>query len=487
MHKVLHYLNPLAHLGERKYSILFPLSINLLVCILSEVYSYMVAKNPMAVGAYIIFINASLIIYFAFREGIRGGFLSVMISIVYYFYIIYTRHYRGGQLSSGIVTTIILASIYLLVGFIIGWLKQQIDGLIEIQADEKKRLETVIQQLPIGAIITDEIGRVTLINKQVDKILGHKIPVGFQIGIDTITEMKINNKEINPKQAPSYNALSTGKTVKDREMLYEHKKRGKAYLQVNSSPVYNTKKKIIAVATTISDVTKQKELEQQKDDFIAMASHELKTPLTSIKVFTQVLEKRFQKSMDKDSQRILQKMDRNLDKLDELVRLLLDVSRIQKGKLQTKKEKFLVKDLIEDIIEDLQPITNHKLMVDWHTKLYVLADKERIRQVLINLITNAIKYSPNANKIVLRSSKKENFLEISVEDFGIGISKKEQRKIFERFYQANSHNTFPGLGLGLYISNQIVKINGGKMWVQSEEGKGSTFFFNLPIYEKAEE
>lgn len=117
---------------------------------------------------------------------------------------------------------------------------------------------------------------------------------------------------------------------------------------------------------------------------------------------------------------------------------------------------------------------------DWHTKLYVYADRERIRQVLINLITNAIKYSPEAKKVVIRSQKNKNFIQISVQDFGIGIPKTEQLKIFDRFYQSQNHKTYPGLGLGLYISSEIIKANGGKMWVESDEGKGSTFYFTLP-------
>ncbi|MDE2590548.1 MAG: PAS domain-containing protein [Patescibacteria group bacterium] len=484
MNKIINYLDPMVHLGEKKYSILFPFLINFFVCILSEAYAYSIAHNPMAVGAYSIFINVALIIYFAFREGIRGGFTSTFFSIAYYFYIIFTRHYTGSLLTSGIGTIIVLAFLYSFLGFTIGWLKQQIDTLIEIQADERKRLETIIQQLPIGAIITDDAGRITNINKQVATILGFTIPIGFTLGKNMIENVRINGKRLLPNRALSFNVLSTGKAIINREQIYEHTNKGKVYLRIDSSPILNSKKKIIAAATTISDITRQKKLEQQKDDFIAMASHELKTPITSIKVFTQVLGKHFKDKKDSESQRILQKMDKNLDKLDELVRLLLDVSRIEQGKLQTKPEKFFVRELVEDIIEDIQPITRHKLILDWRTTLYVYADKERIRQVLVNLITNAIKYSPHADKIIMRSKKNRNFVEISVEDFGIGISKKEQNKIFGRFYQADSNNTYPGLGLGLYISQQIIKLNGGKMWVKSEEGKGSTFYFRLPIHKE---
>lgn len=129
----------------------------------------------------------------------------------------------------------------------------------------------------------------------------------------------------------------------------------------------------------------------------------------------------------------------------------------------------------------LQPLTQQKLILDWHTNLPVHADKERIRQVIINLVTNAIKYSPEGDKILVGSHKRGDYIEMYVQDFGMGIAKEEVKKIFGRFYQAAQHKTFPGLGLGLYISSEIIKIHGGKMWVKSEKGKGSTFYFTLPI------
>ncbi len=231
----------------------------------------------------------------------------------------------------------------------------------------------------------------------------------------------------------------------------------------------------------IIDITSQKELESRKDNFMSMASHELKTPLTSALVFSQVVKKQFNRRKYRETGVLLDKLDSQLQKLSLLVQDLLDTTRMQKGKVTLRKEKFKVRDLVKEVAEELKLVSEHKLTLDWHTTNPVYADKERIRQVLSNLITNAIKYSPEDTKIIIASQKKDHVLQVSVQDFGIGIESKDQNKIFERFYQAGDSSTFPGLGLGLFISSEIIKQHGGKMWVESKNGSGSTFFFTIPI------
>jgi len=140
--------------------------------------------------------------------------------------------------------------------------------------------------------------------------------------------------------------------------------------------------------------------------------------------------------------------------------------------------------LIRTVIEDLQPgINSHKIILQGSTDVMVLADEDRLAQVIANLISNAVKYSPDADRVVITiNKKKKNSISLTVKDFGIGISRKYQEKIFERFFRGGSENkTFPGLGIGLYVSDQIVKRHNGRLWVESEEGKGSTFHLDLPL------
>ncbi len=220
-----------------------------------------------------------------------------------------------------------------------------------------------------------------------------------------------------------------------------------------------------------------------RDEFISVASHELKTPVTSLKVYTQVLTKQARKKGDTAIEKYLFKIDDQINKLTKLIYDLLDISLIEIGKLPYFKSYFSVDSVVNDIVEDLQKITlRHRLMVEGRTKGKVYGDKDRIGQIVINLLTNAIKYSPKANKVHISLSQKKGKIYISVTDFGIGIDPMSQDKIFERFYQVNNieERTFPGLGIGLYLSQEIAKRHGGIIKVKSQKGKGSTFTLILP-------
>lgn len=483
MKKFLAYLNPVLRLGVRKYSAIFPFTTVLATCILSELFAYGIAKNPNIVGVYIIFVNVAFIIYFSFHDGIIGGFISTTLTILYYFYIIISRHYKGDQFVSGVETTIFLAFLYLVLGTIIGWLKQTIDALIHREADEKRRLQTVVQQLPVGVIITDSKGRIVQTNKQCDAILGVKVPIGFYVGKSN-TETTESTPNIYPGNISLAHVITTGRSMVNREYTIQHKSGKKKYLQISATPIHNAAGKIIAAASIITDITQQKEIESRKDDFVNMASHELKTPITSMKIFIDLLMNRVKKNDDEKSMRMLFNIKKQTDKLQGLVNDLLDVSRLQTGKLSFTKEKFNLIHCIQETIEGLQGAANtQKITCSSHSPLQVYADRFRIYQVLTNLITNAMKYSQGKGDIIISASRKDGKAVVSVQDFGIGIAKEQQKKIFDRLYQVTDHRiqTFPGFGMGLYISKEIVKRHKGKIWVESEKNNGATFYFTLPL------
>jgi len=227
-----------------------------------------------------------------------------------------------------------------------------------------------------------------------------------------------------------------------------------------------------------------RESEARKDEFISMASHELKTPLTSLKGFTNLLQRRLTKQGDKQALHFLARMEEQLDKLSKLVSDLLDVTKMQTGKLEFREERFFLNELVRGTLENLQgTMETHHLQLEEVTDVQVLGDKDRLGQVLINLLTNAIKYSPEADTVIVRVSADEHNAIVSVQDFGIGIAETHQEKIFERFYQVNdgTEKTFPGLGIGLYISSQIVRGHHGRLWVESAKGAGATFYVSLPL------
>lgn len=232
----------------------------------------------------------------------------------------------------------------------------------------------------------------------------------------------------------------------------------------------------------ILDITRRKKLEHQKDEFLGLASHELKTPLTSLKAYAQVLHRQFLHKSDLESATHLTKMIDQINRLTRLITELLDVTRIQAGKLQFNTTKFDFDNLIAETVEEVQRTSStHKIVITKNTSIKIKADRERLGQVLVNLLSNAIKYSPKAHQVNVSSIKYKDILKVSVQDFGIGIPKERQRQIFKRFYRVDSEADFAGLGLGLYIASQIVRRHGGKIWVKSKDKKGSTFIFTLPL------
>lgn len=242
--------------------------------------------------------------------------------------------------------------------------------------------------------------------------------------------------------------------------------------------------KIIKWFGTNTDIDEQKQLQRQKDDFLGIASHELKTPVTSIKAYAQVLGAMLAKEGEHKKAEMVLRMDAQINRLTNLIGDLLDVTKINSGRLQFNKTWFDFNEALQETVEDLQHTTQkHKLIQKFSKTGKIFSDKDRISQVITNLITNAIKYSPHTDTIIISTHRENNEAIVCVQDFGIGIPEDKKDRVFEQFYRVsgNKQHTFPGLGLGLYISSEIIKREGGRMWVNSIEGKGSTFCFALPV------
>lgn len=236
------------------------------------------------------------------------------------------------------------------------------------------------------------------------------------------------------------------------------------------------------IQSIIRDISERKELERQKDAFIGIASHELKTPITVLSGYTQILEKRLQN--DKQNQYFLTNIKTQTNRLVGLIDDLLNVSKIDSGNLELNHTKFDLQSLIKKVVVDFQFTSEtHAISYKDNVKAKVIGDEHRIEQVLINLLTNAVKYSPNAKKVVVQHSVEQKKVIVSVEDFGLGIAKEEQQNLFQRFYRTRDKEVrgISGFGLGLYIVSEIIKKHKGKVWVKSEKGKGSTFYFSLPL------
>ena len=231
------------------------------------------------------------------------------------------------------------------------------------------------------------------------------------------------------------------------------------------------------------DVTEEHQVQQRKDEFISVASHELKTPITSLNASMQILQKLVKTDPASDKVPIfVNKANNNLSKLIHLLDDLLNVTKIQQGQLALNSTVFNLTDLVKDCCDNISLNSDHKFAIQSNEDIMVYADYRRIDQVLVNLINNAVKYSPQSDLIELSIGKKDNWAIVSVRDFGIGINPQKLPHLFDRYYRVdNLGHQFSGLGLGLYISSEIVKRHGGKIGVDSKTGEGSNFWFMIPV------
>ncbi len=249
-------------------------------------------------------------------------------------------------------------------------------------------------------------------------------------------------------------------------------------------PEFTSDGVVDTILTVSRDITEKKELDKKKEETVSIVSHELKTPVTSLKLTTQVLKKKFDREGNDNITRQLEIMDKQIDKLTNIIGNLMDTTRIEKGSIGLKNEKFNFNDLIKEIVDDVQKTAkSHKIFIKGESRKAAIGDKFRIGQVITNLLTNAIRYSPGGEKIIVTISSDKDSITCGVQDFGIGIAKDQQKRIFERFYRVKDIDQafYMGLGLGLYISSEIVKQHKGKIWVKSKPNVGSTFFFTLPV------
>jgi len=232
------------------------------------------------------------------------------------------------------------------------------------------------------------------------------------------------------------------------------------------------------------DITERKLDELRKNDFIGMVSHELKTPLTSLKGYIQLLQAKAVKTEDKFARTALEKSGIQVKKMTAMINGFLNVSRLQSGKILLQKQTFLLDELIKNSLDDIMfTETSHIIENISCSPLPVHADLDKIGNVISNLVSNAIKYSPHGSKITIKCSASKDTVQVSVRDEGMGIAEADLERLFERYYRVEAKETelISGFGIGLYLSAEIIEIHDGKIWVESKVGTGSTFHFSLPL------
>lgn len=297
--------------------------------------------------------------------------------------------------------------------------------------------------------------------------------------IDKFDFTKVVHPDDLPKVVKVWRDISENPKQFELEYrMFDHEKNEYIWYLTTGTPFFKDGefRKWIGTST---DINEFKNLVKQKDTFLGIASHELKTPLTSLKLYAQFLEKILRKTGDEKSAEYAKKIDMQVAKLTSLIGDLLDVTKINSGKIHLNQTQFDFQTVVMEIAEEMQISTSHKIEIHTATGGTVFADRERIGQVMTNLMSNAIKYSPDADRIIVETEQKDNDIIFTVKDFGIGMPPDKKDHVFEQYYRVSGdeESTFPGLGLGLYIAAQIVERSGGKIWVNSILGKGSTFHF----------
>ncbi|MET3113556.1 signal transduction histidine kinase [Pedobacter sp. CG_S7] len=256
------------------------------------------------------------------------------------------------------------------------------------------------------------------------------------------------------------------------------------WVTLTGTLTYDKNDKPDYITGLIYDITEQKLDNIRKNDFIAMVSHELKTPLTSIHGYVQLLVNKAKKTEDTFTINALHKASTQIKKMTSLINGFLNLSSFESGKIQLNKAVFEIGDLIDEIVEEIK-LTNicHTIEVYPCPVLTVYADRDKIGQVINNLLSNAIKYTPGNKAIEIHCNEINGMMQLSVEDEGLGIKPQDQEQLFNRYFRIENDQMLntSGFGLGLYLSAEIVKRHTGEIWVKSDWGKGSRFYFNLPL------
>lgn len=359
---------------------------------------------------------------------------------------------------------------------------QELADLAQAHATE---LETILDTMSEAVYVTDAGLRVVRMNRAFAGLVGlgdsESRNESFRALMDRL-QPQTESDDPAEKELPMIRALGGASFTNHVIRITPIGSGRDRFLSISGAPIRDSSGRITAAVNVARDVTELHEIDRLKDEFISVASHEMRTPLTVIKGYIQMLTKRLENRETKGSELDMARQILNqTDRLATLTNRLLDVSRVQFGRLTLESDRVDLTALVRDLVERMRvTMEYHKISLKAEEPVFVEADAGRLEQVLTNLVNNAAKYSPDGAEIDVSLERKDGSALITVRDHGYGIPKERQGRIFQRFYRATTDERKSGLGLGLYVSKGIVEAHRGEIWFQSEDGKGSTFFVRLP-------
>lgn len=352
--------------------------------------------------------------------------------------------------------------------------------------EQRAVAEALFTSIGDGAITTDEFGRITRVNPTAQQLLGYSedelIGTWFP---KKIMAVSLDDEPINLIDRPIIKAFLTGKPI--AEKTYYRKKNGqKIALAINASPILLNGKPLGAIEV-FRDITFEQEVDRMKSEFISLASHQLRTPLSAIKTYTHMLFDGYMGELNKSQKKSLNTIIRATDRMNELISNLLNITRIESGTIAVTPKLLQLDKIADEVIQELSLMASSKSIslssrVKGRGSTKIKTDTLVVKEVMTNLVANAIKYTPDSGTVTLTIRPRQADILVEVSDSGWGIPKYSQDQIFSKFFRA--HNVVKrettGTGLGLYLVKGLLDALGGKIWFVSDQGKGTTFFFSLP-------
>lgn len=354
----------------------------------------------------------------------------------------------------------------------------------------EERLTRIVETIAEGITIVDARGHITFANAAAERILG--------LSRSDITQRtyndpgwKITSPEGKPfpeEELPFARVIRTGEPVYDVEHAIEGPEGTRVILSINAAPLRDATGAVVGVVASLADITERRRLERLRDEFLATAAHELKTPVTTIKGYAQLLRRWAPERRSPREGKALEAINAQCDRISRRLQEMLEVVRFRAPRPALHRERLDLGELASQVVQRLQTGTQlHQLDLEREAPTPVEADRERIEQVLASLLDNAIRFSPKGGHIEVRVRAREGNAVVSVKDHGVGIPKERQPHVFEPFYEPIPPGA-PGyqsvVALGLYLSKLTLERHKGRIGFESEEGKGSTFYFSLPLTEE---
>jgi len=351
----------------------------------------------------------------------------------------------------------------------------------------KVKEEALLESIGDGMIAVDERGRIIAMSKVTEGMLGWRFDeIKNKNFCEVILIVEGKGKIIPKEKRPLHIALTTGKKTTTTTYFYTRKDGTIFPVALVVAPII-LKGKIIGAIDSFRDVTKEKEIDKAKTEFVSLASHQLRTPLTSVKWYSEMLLEEDAGKLNKKQKRYAVAIYQGNERMIELVRNLLNVSRIEMGNLAVNLKLTDIGEILRKIVKEQAPFIKrkkHDVVVEISEGLpKIFTDPQLSLMIFQNLLGNAIKYTPTGGKITCIMEKKDKEIIIGIKDTGIGIPENQQNKIFQKLSRGdNAIRQYPGgTGLELYVTKAMVDALSGRIWFKSKENEGTTFWIALPI------